>query len=412
MCGEAVKLLAFAYACEPEEGSEPGAGWMWARMLARHGETWVITRANNRERIEAAFDDVPERNRLHLVYVDLPSWARFWKRGPRGLRFYYLLWLLAALRVGRRLHRLMRFDVTWHLTLANAWLGSTGALVGPPFVFGPVGGGVAPPWSLVWPTGARSVASEVLRTTGRAAGRYLNPLARLAWRRAVVILAQNPDTVAWLPRRYRGKARIVPNVVFSTRSEGGRQSRDRPRTALFAGRLIPWKGADLAIGAVAKTPDWRLVIYGEGPDESRLRRIVRESGLVDRVEFRGRVARTEVLGTMRTEAGVFLFPSLHDEAGWVVAEAVTAALPVVCLDNGGPPLLANGLSVAVPVKGGRAAVTSRLSKALEQARAISASGVVDIADAYWIERRAGSVLSIIQFLLANPPLATRSDQEP
>jgi hypothetical protein len=102
-----VKILAFAYACEPAEGSEPGAGWMWARMLSRYGDTWVITRANNRERIESAIGNIPERERLHLVYVDLPSWARFWKRGSRGLRLYYLLWQFAALRVGRRLHRTM-----------------------------------------------------------------------------------------------------------------------------------------------------------------------------------------------------------------------------------------------------------------------------------------------------------------
>jgi hypothetical protein len=43
-----MRILAFAYACEPGRGSEPGAGWSWARMLAGIGETWVVTRANNR----------------------------------------------------------------------------------------------------------------------------------------------------------------------------------------------------------------------------------------------------------------------------------------------------------------------------------------------------------------------------
>ena len=38
-----MRILAFAYACEPAQGSEPGAGWAWARMLAHQGETWVIT---------------------------------------------------------------------------------------------------------------------------------------------------------------------------------------------------------------------------------------------------------------------------------------------------------------------------------------------------------------------------------
>jgi allantoicase len=48
-----VKVLTFAYACEPGKGSEPGAGWGLARMIARElGECWVITRANNRHAIE------------------------------------------------------------------------------------------------------------------------------------------------------------------------------------------------------------------------------------------------------------------------------------------------------------------------------------------------------------------------
>ncbi len=34
---------------------------------------------------------------------------------------------------------------------------------------------------------------------------------------------------------------------------------------------------------------------------------------------------------------VLLFPSIHDEGGFVVAEALAAGLPVVCLHRGGPP---------------------------------------------------------------------------
>ena len=39
-----LRILAFAYACEPGQGSEPGARWVWSRMMARLGETSVITR--------------------------------------------------------------------------------------------------------------------------------------------------------------------------------------------------------------------------------------------------------------------------------------------------------------------------------------------------------------------------------
>ena len=48
-----MKVLVSAYACEPGKGSEPGVGWQWVRQIARFHDTWVITRANNREKIEA-----------------------------------------------------------------------------------------------------------------------------------------------------------------------------------------------------------------------------------------------------------------------------------------------------------------------------------------------------------------------
>ena len=59
-----LRILAFAYACSPDEGSEPGAGWTWARLLARFGDVWVLTRENNREGIERGLELFPERDRI------------------------------------------------------------------------------------------------------------------------------------------------------------------------------------------------------------------------------------------------------------------------------------------------------------------------------------------------------------
>jgi glycosyltransferase involved in cell wall biosynthesis len=389
-----LKLLAFAYACEPAEGSEPGAGWMWARMLARIGDTWVITRANNRERIEAALGSIPERDALHFAYVDLPDWARFWKRGTRGLKLYYLLWELAALREGRRLQRSERFDLAWHLTLANAWLGSAAPLLGLPFVFGPVGGGVGPPWRLVPSMGFGPMLYEASRSVARVMGRYLNPLARLAWSRARCILVQNPETIDWLPRRHRHKARVFPHIVLSRLPDIERPPGERPPVALFAGRLLPWKGVDLAITAMSMLPDWRLVICGRGPDESRLRHLATEVGVMDRTEFTGWLPRSEVLRAMK-EAGVFVFPSLHDEAGWVIVEALAAELPVVCLDHGGPAFLADGHGIAIAPTGDRRAVTSRVSLGLERARVMSMDGARVHAGGYEIERRSDALAAAV-----------------
>jgi glycosyltransferase involved in cell wall biosynthesis len=345
------RFLVFAYACEPDKGSEPGAGWIWSRMLARIGQVWVITRANNREVIERYLPGIPEKSNLRFVYVDLSSRARFWKRGPRGARLYYLLWQVAALRQARNVCREVEFDAAWHLTWANAWMGSVAGFLPVPFIYGPVGGGVDFPWRFASIVGFRGTLYEVGRSLARWAARYGNPLARLAWRKASLILAQNPETRSWLPARHRGKTLVFPNAVLE--ANGVHLSSEPPRqssTALFAGRLVPWKGLALALRALALLPDWRLLIIGKGPDERRLRRLARRLGVDTRVDFLGWMPRQGVQRLMH-RADLFLFPSLHDDAPFVIAEALANGLPVVCVARGGPPLIAGGGIVTTSIRG-------------------------------------------------------------
>ncbi|MDP9234620.1 MAG: glycosyltransferase [Actinomycetota bacterium] len=340
-------ILAFAYACAPDEGGEPGAGWVWTRMLGQWADVTIFTRENNRDAIVAALPTTPEADRLHFEYVDLPRQMRFWKRGPRGARLYYVFWQIAALRRARRLADASPPDIVWHLTWANAWLGSLAALLGYPFVYGPVGGGVGTPWRLAPALGWRGFSSELARTSARTVARYLNPLARVSWQRAQVILVQNPETREWLPRRHREKVVLFSNVVLDEHPDAQRsRTRSARPTMLYVGRLLPWKGVSLAIRTLVPLAGWELTICGGGPDLKRLRKLARRLGVADRVRFLGRLPRTDARRLMRESADALIFPSLHDEGGFVVAEALAAGLPVVCLDRGGPPVL-GGAPVAV-----------------------------------------------------------------
>ena len=86
---------------------------------------------------------------------------------------------------------------------------------------------------------------------------------------------------------------------------------------------------ELAIRAIATTSGWHLLICGKGPDKARLVRLVERLGVQDRVHFLGWLARAEVFRIMREDADVLLFPSLHDEAGWAIAEAVAGEVHAV-----------------------------------------------------------------------------------
>lgn len=106
------------------------------------------------------------------------------------------------------------------------------------------------------------------------------------------------------------------------------------------GRLVPHKGADLAIRALAITKNpVVLEIIGRGPDQPRLAALADELKLGERVKFIPWFADHEQLAAALREYRAFVFPSLCEAHGIVVEEAMVMGLPVICADWGGPALL-------------------------------------------------------------------------
>src|SRR5882757_1068745 len=98
-----MRILLSAYSCAPGKGSEAGVGWNWVRQMSRFHEVWAVTRSKNAPAIKKALETDPMEN-VHWIFFDLPAWARFWKRGERGLRPYYYMWQFGAYLKARRLH--------------------------------------------------------------------------------------------------------------------------------------------------------------------------------------------------------------------------------------------------------------------------------------------------------------------
>jgi glycosyltransferase involved in cell wall biosynthesis len=336
-----MRVLVSAYACEPNRGSEPGVGWGLTTALAGKHDVWVITRANNRAAVEAAIPRELEGS-LHFVYVDLPRWATFWKRGKRGVRPYYVLWQLRAGLTARSLHREDPFDVVHHLTFANMWFPALACLADAPFVLGPTAGGQRVPLRLLPLLGVGSGAWELASRVGRIVMRA-NPFVRIAWRRAWVILVNNEETSRAFPRAFRSKVspriRTYAYAVRPTDTVRARRDSSEAPLAICAGRLNRFKGVSIAIKAIARVPDWQLEIIGSGPDETRLRRLVRAEGVEARVRFIANIPQGDLWDHL-ARARALVLPTLKEGASFVAAEAQHFGVPVVALDQGGPAALA------------------------------------------------------------------------
>jgi len=101
-------------------------------------------------------------------------------------------------------------------------------------------------------------------------------------------------------------------------------------TILFLGRINWKKGIDVLIESLTHVPNARLVIAGNDEENygPRLRELAVRVGVGDRVEFRGAVSG-EAKETLLASATLFALPSLSENFGNVVLEAMAASTPVV-----------------------------------------------------------------------------------
>lgn len=105
---------------------------------------------------------------------------------------------------------------------------------------------------------------------------------------------------------------------------------------LFLGRLVPNKGCDVLVRALAELPPAsRLVVVGDGPERSKLEQLATTLGVASRIEFTGWENPEGVKERLR-QARVLAVPSLWPEPfGLVALEAYAAGCPVVASASGG-----------------------------------------------------------------------------
>lgn len=367
-----MKILLSAYACEPNRGSEPGVGWHWAQEIARLGhDVWVLTCTVHKQMIEDELAKHPNASNLHFLFYDLPTWAQWWKKGPRGRRSHYFLWQWRAYQFAKQIHAHEKFEKVHHITYGGIRQPSFMGRLGIPFVFGPVGGGERAPWCLRRGFGLRGLLWDAMRDVSNWAIR-LDPFMQETFQCAETIYVKTKESRDVIPKRFWDKVIVKGEIGVTSsyfrderRNSGGKNG----LRILYVGRLIYWKGVHLGLEAFALFsaihPDSELTIVGAGAFEHHLRRLAKNLGICERVHWISWIEQTK-LHAIYDRHDVLLFPSLHDSSGNVVLEAFSHGLPVVCLDLGGPGYMTDKTcGVVVPTRGATETdVVEGLSQAL------------------------------------------------
>jgi glycosyltransferase involved in cell wall biosynthesis len=157
------------------------------------------------------------------------------------------------------------------------------------------------------------------------------------------IITTSPSTARLLLADYA----VTPDRLSTVRP-GTDRAAMRPRAPgptielLAVGSVVPRKGYDVLVSALAKLPDldWRLTIAGDRRrDAETAQRIdaeIARLGLAGRITFAGAVA-PEQLMQLYAAADLFVLPSRFEGYGMAYAEAIAYGVPVVGTRAGAVP---------------------------------------------------------------------------
>jgi glycosyltransferase involved in cell wall biosynthesis len=178
------------------------------------------------------------------------------------------------------------------------------------------------------------------------------------YRQASAIIAGNQEAIDVLRAKgYRGEAPLIPQFgidaasILDTAPNRATGAHSALRVC-YVGRLVPEKGIDTLIEALADVPDAVLEIVGTGPELERLQAHANARQLGTRLSFLGGKSSLEVQRYLIT-TDVLVLPSLttkgwKEQFGRVLIEAMASGVAVVGSSSGEIPHVIGDAGLVFP----------------------------------------------------------------
>lgn len=195
-----------------------------------------------------------------------------------------------------------------------------------------------------------------------------------SWHRVFGSIMANSE---WVRKRLMEQG-IEPVEVLHYGVESVREETtlSKEPTAVFAGRLVKEKGADVllrAFGKVsAKVPDAKLIIAGDGAERKNLEALAAELDLTHSVRFIGQLSQEKMNNALKG-AWAQVIPSLWDEPFGIVAiEAMARGTAVIASSSGGlSEIVEDGVCGFLVPPGNAEALSEKLTALLTDKRLAS-----------------------------------------
>ena len=415
------RLLMSAYACRPDQGSEPGVGWNRALQACREFDTWVITEdgasGSAIRRYLREHGPIPG---LEFVYIPKSPWIKL-LRYRLGLYYAALRWWHRdAYRVARRLHGERRFDLVHQVNFQTYREPGYLWKLGVPFVWGPWGGVQNYPWRFLPLAGIGGAFREGWRSILNTVQLRLSRRVRQAAASAALLLACNSEN----QQRFAAVQGRRPQLMAGNGIPAllGPRPKHRPPLTLrllWIGRLINLKALPLLLRALTRLPaslPYALRIIGQGPRQKAWQRMAARLGLAARLVWLANLNRDQMMAEYRA-ADLFIFTSLRESIPTVVIEALGAGLPIIYLDHLGlrdlvPPECGVGVAVGTPrqATADLAQAIARLAEDGEARERMGAAAALQARQYLWSHQ--GEILNKLMLQVLEAQRCSGSDAWP
>ncbi len=166
--------------------------------------------------------------------------------------------------------------------------------------------------------------------------RWVYPFTPPIWKGARKVVAVSEYTRKIAARAYPVQMEVIPNGVELTQSDLINREIHLPVRLVFAGRFMPQKNPIQLINILTELADlsWNCTMVGDGPLLDDVKKLVKEVGLSERIEFPGWVTPEQVLIYL-SKADILVMPSLSEGLPVIGVQALAQGLALVVSKVGG-----------------------------------------------------------------------------
>jgi len=358
-----MKVLILAETCNPAWASLPGFSYSLADSIAKQVDVVLVTHIRNKKDISKI--DVQQFK--EIIYIDneyiaspLYKFSLLLKKigiggfmtsmalkYPANIAFEYEVYKSLKNRLQNKefdfIHRISPVSPTVPSPIAK-WSQI-------PFIYGPINGAL--PWPKQYKEEIKKEREILIHI--RNFYKFL-PYYKSSFTHATKILAAFKHVEKDVPLSEHHKIIRFNELGVNTELYKPNPKKDKARAScqfLFVGRLVPYKCAHVVISAFIKSVELRnkhqLNIVGDGPERESLQKLIDDNKLNKCIKIVGWKNQTEVAQYM-ADSDVFVFPTIREVGGNVILEAMSAGLPSIVPNYGGPSeLIDDSTGIQIPL---------------------------------------------------------------